>query len=185
MSPLLKIIIEGGPLVVFFAAYAWGDIYTATAAFMVAVTAALVVSWITARKLPSVPLFSAFIVLVFGGLTLWFSDDTFIKMKPTIINAAFAVALFAGLAFNKPLLRSLFDSVFQIDAEGWRILTLRWALYFTGMAMLNEIVWRSFSTDTWVSIKVFGYLPITLVFSLLQMPLIQRHSLAEEPKAAD
>jgi intracellular septation protein len=185
MNPLIKIAVEAGPLVIFFAAYAWGDIYVATAAFMVAVTAALVFSWMSARKVPTVPLFSAFVVLVFGGLTLWFGDATFIKLKPTIINAAFAVALFAGVALDKPLLKPLFGSVFQIDAAGWRKLTLRWAFFFAAMAILNEIVWRHFSTDTWVAVKVFGYLPITLAFSILQMPLISRHSLAEEPEAAE
>ncbi len=185
MNPMLKIAVEAGPLVVFFVAFAWGDIFVATAAFMVAVIAALAVSWITARRIPNVPLFSALIVLVFGGLTLWLNDETFIKLKPTIINAAFAIALFAGLLFDRPLLKPLFDSVFQIDAAGWKILTRRWAFFFAAMAVLNEIVWRSFSTETWVSIKVFGYLPITLVFSVLQMPLIQRHGPSEESEAAE
>ncbi|MCP4329553.1 MAG: septation protein A [Alphaproteobacteria bacterium] len=185
MNPVLKIAVEAGPLVVFFAAYAWGDIFVATAAFMIAVIVALSVSWLVHRRIPMVPLFTAIIVMVFGGLTLWFNDETFVKMKPTIINAAFALALLAGLIFDRPLLKPLFDSVFQVDDKGWRLLTWRWALFFAAMAVLNEIVWRSFSTDVWVSVKVFGYLPLTLIFSVMQMPLIQRHGIAEEPEAAD
>jgi len=185
MKPLLKIIVEAGPLVVFFAAFAWAGIFVATAAFMVAIIAALAFSWLTQRRLPMVPLFSAAIVLVFGGLTLWFNDETFIKLKPTILNGMFAAVLFAGLAFKRSLLRPLFESVFQIDEAGWRILTLRWAFFFAVMAVLNEVVWRNTSTDVWVSAKVFGYLPLTVVFSLAQMPMINRHAIAEAPEAAE
>jgi intracellular septation protein len=185
MNPLLKIIVEAGPLVVFFSTFAWAGIFVATAAFMVAIVAALAFSWLTQRRLPMVPLFSAAIVLVFGGLTLWFNDETFIKLKPTILNGMFAAVLFAGLAFKRSLLKPLFESVFQIDEPGWRVLTLRWAFFFAVMAVLNEVVWRNTTTDIWVSAKVFGYLPLTLVFSLAQMPLINRHTIAEAPEAAE
>jgi len=179
MNPLLKIVVEAGPLIVFFVAYGWAGIFVATAAFMVAIVAALAFSWLTERRLPMVPLFSAGIVLVFGGLTLWLNDETFIKLKPTILNGMFAVVLFSGLAFGRALLKPLFESVFQVDETGWRILTLRWAFFFAVMAVLNEIVWRNYSTDVWVSVKVFGYLPLTVLFSLAQMPLIQRRAVTE------
>ena len=180
MNPLLKLLVEAGPLVVFFVANARFDIFVGTAAFMVAIVFALAVSWRFERKLPTVPLFSAVIVLIFGGLTLWLADETFIKLKPTIINAAFAAALFGGLAFGKYLLKPLFGAAFQVDDEGWRLLTWRWALFFVGMAALNEIVWRTVSTDTWVSVKLFVYLPLTFVFAIAQTPLIMRRALPEE-----
>jgi len=185
MNPLLKVTVEAGPLIVFFAAYAWAGIFVATAVFMIAIVVALAFSWLRERRLPTVPLFSAAIVLVFGGLTLWLNDETFIKLKPTILNGMFAAVLFAGLVSGRALLKPLFESVFQVDEVGWRMLTLRWAFFFAAMAVLNEVVWRNFSTDVWVSVKVFGYLPLTVVFSLLQMPLIQRRAVSEAPEAVE
>jgi intracellular septation protein len=123
-------------------------------------------------------------VVVFGGLTLWLQNETFIKLKPTIIYVLFAVVLLGGLAFGKSLLGYVFDAVFKLTDEGWRKLTLRWGLFFVVLAVLNEIVWRSVSTDTWVTFKVFGFLPLTFLFALAQMPLINRSTIAEE-KAED
>ncbi len=159
-------------------------IFLATALFMAATVIALVISWSMTRTLPIMPLVSGIVVLVFGALTLWLHNDTFIKMKPTIVNTLFGAILLGGLFFGKSLLGYVFDSAFRLDAEGWRKLTLRWGLFFIFLAIVNEIVWRNFSTDAWVSFKVWGIMPITIVFTLLQMPLIQKHSLAEDSNTA-
>ena len=131
-------------------------IFAATATFMVAVIAALIVSYVITRHLPIMPVVTAFIVLVFGGLTLILHDATFIKVKPTIIYALFGAVLLGGLCFNKSLLGVVFDSLFQLTDEGWRKLTWRWMFFFFALAVLNEIVWRNTSTDVWVGFKVFG-----------------------------
>ena len=176
MHPLLKFALEMGPLVVFFIANGRGGIYVATGAFMVATFAALAVMWIIARKIAVMPLVSAGVVLVFGTLTLVLQDDHFIKMKPTLVNALFGVALLGGLWLRKPLLPYVLGDVFVLTDQGWRELTIRWGVFFLVMAVLNEIVWRSVSTDTWVAFKTFGYLPITLVFAMAQVPLTTRHA---------
>ena len=195
INPLLKLALELGPLMVFFFANARGEwlagkfpalaafggpIFIATALFMIATAIALAASWLLTHTLPIMPLVSGVVVFVFGGLTLYLQDDVFIKMKPTIINTLFGVALLGGLWFGKSLLGYVFDSAFSLDAEGWRKLTLRWGLFFLFLAVVNEVVWRSFSTDAWVAFKVWGIMPITLVFTLSQMPLIMRHSLDEK-----
>ena len=148
---------------------------------MAATLIALLVSWIMVRSLPIMPIVSGAVVLVFGSLTLWLQDEVFIKMKPTIVNGLFAAVLLGGLAFGKSLLGYVFDQAFKLDDEGWRKLTLRWGLFFVFLAILNEVVWRMFSTDFWVAFKVWGTMPITILFTLSQMPLIMRHSV-EEPK---
>jgi intracellular septation protein len=195
INPLLKLALELGPLMVFFFANARGEwlagkfpalgafggpIFIATGLFMIATAIALAVSWSLTRTLPIMPLVSGVVVFVFGGLTLYLQDDVFIKMKPTIINTLFGAVLLGGLWFGKSLLGYVFDSAFSLDAEGWRKLTLRWGLFFIFLAVVNEIVWRSFSTDAWVAFKVWGIMPITLVFTFSQMPLIMRHSLDEK-----
>ncbi|HEY6630008.1 MAG TPA: septation protein A [Rhizobiaceae bacterium] len=195
INPLLKLTLELGPLLVFFFANARGEwlaerfpalaafggpIFIATGLFMIATAVALAVSWSLTRSLPIMPLVSGVVVLVFGGLTLYLQDDVFIKMKPTIINTLFGAVLLGGLFFGKSLLGYVFESAFRLDAEGWRKLTLRWGLFFLFLAVVNEIVWRSFSTDAWVAFKVWGIMPITLVFTFSQMPLIMRHSLDEK-----
>jgi len=174
-APLLKLLIEIGPLAIFFFANSRWGIFTATAIFMVAIMFSLALSYALERKLPVMPLVTAVVVLVFGGLTLALNDELFIKLKPTIVNALFAAALFGGLAFGRSLLQPVFGTVFELTAEGWRKLTWRWALFFVLLAVLNEVVWRSFDTDTWVSFKVFGIVPLTVIFSLAQMPLLARH----------
>jgi intracellular septation protein len=179
LNPMLKLALDLGPLVLFFLANARYGIFTATAAFMVAVLAALLVSYAMTRRLPIMPVVTAIIVVVFGGLTLILHDATFIKVKPTIIYGLFGAVLIGGLLFNKPLLGVVFDSLFHLSDEGWRKLTLRWAIFFFALAVLNEIVWRSVSTDAWVTFKAFGVLPLTLLFGALQVPLLKRY--AAEP----
>lgn len=191
INPYLKFALELGPLLIFFFANARGEwlaerfptladlggpIFIATGLFMAATAIALAVSWALTRTLPIMPLVSGVVVFVFGGLTLWLQDATFIKMKPTIVNTLFGAVLLGGLLFGRSLLGYVFDSAFKLDAEGWRKLTLRWGLFFFVLAGLNEVVWRSFSTDFWVTFKVFGIMPLTFLFALAQVRLIQRHA---------
>jgi intracellular septation protein len=176
LNPTLKLVLDVGPLVLFFAANAKLGIYVATGAFMVAVLAALAVAYVLTRRVEVMPVVTAIIVLIFGGLTLVLHDDLFIKVKPTIIYLLFGGTLVGGLIFGKPLLGMVFDSVFNLTEEGWRKLTWRWALFFFALAILNEIVWRNFSTDFWVSFKLFGVVPLTFVFGALQYPLLMKYS---------
>lgn len=198
INPLLKFALELGPLLVFFFANLRGEwlidtfpalgsigdpIFLATFLFMVATAIALAVSWALTRTLPMMPLVSGVVVLVFGALTLYLQDEIFIKMKPTIVNGLFAAVLLGGLMFGKALLGYVFEAAFKLDSEGWRKLTLRWGLFFVFLAILNEVVWRNFSTDFWVAFKVWGTMPVTIAFTLSQMPLIMRHSLPEPGKS--
>ena len=172
---LPKLAIELGPLLVFFAGNAVAGIYAGTAAFMVATVISLAVARLRYHKVPVMPLVSAAIVFVFGGLTLYLQDETFIKLKPTIVYSMFAVLLAAGLLLRKPLLELLFGQAFTLSEEGWRKLTFRWTVFFVAMAIVNEVVWRNFSTDAWVSFKAFGFLPLTVLFAIAQVPLMQRY----------
>jgi intracellular septation protein len=176
LNPTLKLVLDIGPLVLFFAANAKLGIYAATGVFMVAVLIALAVAYVLTRRIEVMPLVTAVIVLIFGGLTLVLHDDLFIKLKPTIIYLLFGGTLLGGLAFGKPLLGMVFDSVFNLTEEGWRKLTWRWAIFFFVLAILNEIVWRNFSTDFWVSFKLFGVVPLTFIFGALQYPLLTKYS---------
>jgi len=182
LNPFLKLVLDLGPLLLFFFANAKLGIFWATGVFMAAVLVSLVVSYVLIRRLPVMAVVSAIIVTVFGGLTIALENDTFIKVKPTIIYLLFAGILFGGLIFKKPLLEIAFDQVFHLTEEGWRKLTIRWAVFFLALAVLNEIVWRNFSTDTWVSFKVFGALPLTFVFAMLQMPLLNKYAPPEANK---
>jgi intracellular septation protein len=175
LHPFLKLALDIGPLVLFFAANSRYGIFVATAAFMVAVLVALAACWMMTRHLAMMPLVTAVIVLVFGGLTLVLHDDLFIKLKPTIIYVLFGGTLAVGLAFGKTFMGVLFDSVFELTEEGWRKLTVRWVLFFFALAILNEVVWRNFSTDIWVSFKLFGVVPLTLLFGALQYPLLMKY----------
>ncbi len=198
ISPLLKMVLELGPLVVFFFANSRGEwlgqhfpaltelggpIFIATGLFMAATAIALTVSWILTRTLPMMPLISGVVVFIFGALTLYLQNDTFIKMKPTIVNSLFGAILLGGLLFGKSLLGYVFHSAFKLDDAGWRKLTIRWGVFFVFLAVLNEVVWRNFSTDFWVAFKVWGTMPITVLFTLSQMPLIMKHSLDQEADA--
>lgn len=179
INPLLKLALELGPLVVFFFANSRFGLFAATGAFMVAITLALAASYALTRRLAIMPLVTAVFVLVFGGLTLWLQDETFIKMKPTIVNALFGAILVGGLAFGRSLLAYVFDAAFHLDDEGWRKLTLRWALFFFVLAVVNEVVWRTQTTDFWVAFKVWGIMPLTFAFTLSQIPLLRRHAIGE------
>ncbi len=194
-NPLLKMALELGPLLIFFFGNLRGEwlaktfpeltaiggpLLIATALFMVATVISLIISKIVFKHLPVMPFVSGIVVLVFGGLSIWLQDETFIKMKPTIVNTLFGVVLLGGLAFGTSLLGYVFNAAFQLDAEGWKKLTLRWGIFFLFLAVLNEVVWRNFSDDVWVSFKVWGTMPITILFTLAQMPLIMKHSLEDK-----
>jgi len=174
--PLFKLATELGPLLIFFFANAKFNLFVATGAFMVAIVVALVASWMVTRHIPVMALVTGIIVLVFGTLTLVLHDETFIKVKPTIIYGLFAAVLGGGLLFGRSFIAIMFDQMFNLTPEGWRKLTLRWTLFFVAMALLNEVIWRTQTTDFWVAFKAFGVIPITMVFAMLQMPLIKRYS---------
>jgi intracellular septation protein len=180
LNPLLKLLLDFGPLLLFFFANSYRGIFFATAAFMVAILIALAIQYVMLKRLPVLPIVTAGIVLVFGALTLWLHNDTFIKVKPTIIYTMFGVILFAGLATGRPLLEAVLEGAFHLTEEGWKILTWRWALFFFALAVLNEIVWRTVSTDSWVAFKTFGFLPLTVIFALAQTPVFLRHQVKEK-----
>lgn len=175
MPPLVKVALDLGPLLIFFGVNAKAGIMLATAAFMVAVILSLGTSYVLERRIAIMPLITGAIVLVFGGLTLYLDNDVFIKLKPTIVNSIFVVLLLTGLALNKMFIKLLFEEVVSLPDHAWRVLTIRWAAFFFALAVLNEIVWRNFSTDFWVGFKVWGIFPLTLFFSVLQVPYIMRH----------
>ena len=206
LNPLLKLVLEIGPLLLFFISFRQGrtmldlpavngllapltgeaalagdsgPLFLATAVFMVAILVSLAVSWRLTGRLPRMALMTAAVVALFGGLTLWLQDETFIKMKPTIVNALFALVLGAGLARGRLWLRDLMEGAMPLDEAGWRIFTRRWVGFFVAMAVLNEIVWRTQTTDTWVAVKTFGYLPLTFLFLAFQWPLLRRHAVEE------
>jgi len=204
LNPLIKLALDLGPLLLFFfanskpalfepwlkpiipEAVATGEragIFVATAVFMVAIIAALIVSYVLIRRLPMMALVSALVVLVFGAATLIFQNETFIKLKPTIIYLLFAAVLFGGVLLRKPLLAMVFDQMFNLTEDGWRVLTLRWAMFFVALAILNEIVWRTQSTDIWVAFKVFGALPLTLIFAVFQYPLLIKYDAGPKDQA--
>jgi intracellular septation protein len=181
--PLFKLATELGPLLIFFAANAKFDLFVATGAFMVAIVISLIVSYVVTRHVPIMAIVSGVIVLVFGTLTLVLHDETFIKIKPTIIYSLFGLILAGGLVFNRSLIAVMFDQMFNLTSRGWRLLTIRWAVFFFAMAVLNEIIWRTQSTDFWVAFKAFGVTPITAIFAMIQFPLINRY--AQPPATAD
>lgn len=180
LSPLLRILIEAGPLAAFFIANARAGIFWGTAIFMAATLAALAASLILTRKIAVVPLIGAGFVAIFGLLTLWLHDDVFIKVKVTLVNALFGAILIGGLLTGRIFLTYVLGETLKLDQAGWRKLTLRWGLFFFAIAIANELIWRSLSTDMWVRFKVFGILPLTIVFALAQAPLIGRHMIEDE-----
>ena len=178
---LIKMSLELGPLVVFFIANARAEIFTATAWFMGAMVVSLILTWLILKKVAVMPLVTGAVDLVFGGLTLWLQDDSFIKMKPTFTNSLFAVTLLGGLIFGQSLLKYVFGDVYKLKPEGWRKLTLNWGLFFVALAIINEILWRNFSTDVWVAFKVWGVMPLTVIFSISQLSLLNKYAPADEP----
>jgi intracellular septation protein len=174
-SHLVRLALDLGPLVIFFAAFQYFGIFVATACFMVAVLVALGAGYVRERRLSPMPLFTAVLVLVFGGLTLYLRNDVFIKMKPTVLYALFASLLLGGLAFNQLLIKHVFAQAFDLSDAGWRTLSLRWGGFFLALAALNEAVWRNFSTSTWVYFKVWAVIPLIFLFALAQTPLILKH----------
>src|SRR6185437_6745417 len=191
---ILKLVLELGPLVIFYIANAKADIFAATEWFMGAMVVSLLLSWLLLRKVAVMPLVTAIVVVVFGSLTLILHDDTFIKMKPTVVNALFAVTLLGGLAFGQSLLRYVFGDVYKLKPEGWTVLTLRWGLFFLFLAVLNEVVWRgaealmadkTAATNLWVAFKVWGTTPIMVIFTLFQLPILTKYAPDAEHPAAE
>jgi intracellular septation protein len=180
LNPIIKFILELGPLALFFAVYSRLGIFAATGILMATVLVTLGVSYAMLRRIPIMPLVTAVIVVIFGSLTLILHDETLIKIKPTALYILFGAALFVGLWLKKPLLKILFDGALHVTEEGWRKLTWRWAFFFLALAVLNEIVWRTQSTDLWVKFKTFGFLPLTLLFALAQAPLIMKYETKDE-----
>jgi intracellular septation protein len=178
-----KMLLEMGPLGVFFLFNSYKGIFWGTGSFMAATVISLIASRLLFGRLPIMPMVSGVFVLVFGGLTLVLHDELFIKMKPTIVNSIFAALLFGGLTFNQSLLKYLFGEVFQLAERGWRVLTFRWACFFLLLAVLNELIWRSYSTDVWVSFKVFGIMPLSMVFAVAQIGVLKRYELASQHKS--
>ncbi|MEQ8824170.1 MAG: septation protein A [Filomicrobium sp.] len=172
---LVKLAVELGPLVVFFIANSQGGIFTGTAWFMGATVVSLTASRYLLGRIPVMPLISGAAILFFGGLTLWLQDALFIKIKPTIVNMMFASILLGGLAFGQSLLKYVLDETISLTDEGWRILTLRWGLFFIFLAGLNEVIWRNFSEEFWISFKIWGIMPITMIFAMAQVGLLQKY----------
>jgi intracellular septation protein len=171
----LRAVVDYGPLAAFFIVYWLGDLIAATVAIMAATAVVLVVALVVERRVPRMPLVTAAVVGVFGGLTLWLNDETFIKMKPTIVQLIFAAVLFGGLAFRRPLLKPLLGTAWPLDDDGWHKLTLRFACFFLVMAAVNEAVWRTQTTDVWVTFKVFGIMALTFLFVISQVYFMRAH----------
>ena len=179
-SHLVRLALDLGPLLVFFAAYEYFGIFKATACFMVAVLAALAFGYVRERRLSPMPLFTAVLVVVFGGLTLYLRNDIFINMKPTVLYTLFGALLLGGLAFNQLLIKHVFAQAFDLSDTGWRTLTWRWGTFFLALAVLNEFVWRHYSTSTWVYFKVWAVIPLIFLFALAQTPLILKHEVGAD-----
>ena len=179
MKSISKLLIDIGPLAVFFIFYLRSDLKSAIIPFMIATIIAVLFSYIMEKKIPVMPTVGAFIILIFGGLTIYFDNEVFFKMKPTIINLLFALILYGGVIVKKPLLKFLLGAAIKLEDEGWKILTQRWISFFIALAILNEIVWRTQSTDIWVNFKVFGILPITFIFTMTQFPLIKKYQIED------
>ncbi|MFD1611266.1 septation protein A [Sphingomonas tabacisoli] len=190
LSPGLRMAIDFGPLATFFIvnALAHGPklvkVVMATTAFMIATVIAMILSRVKAGRISPMLWISGALVLFFGSLTIWFRDDTFIKVKPTIVYAMFAVILAYGLATGKPLLKMLLETAYPgLNETGWRKLTINWVGFFTFMALLNEAVWRTQTWDFWVGFKLWGAVPLTLLFAVANIPMLMKHGLQDGKEA--
>jgi intracellular septation protein len=170
-----RLLLDMGPLILFFVTYKFAGIFWATGVLMLGVSAALLVGWINEKRFRVMPVITLVLVLFFGGLTLYFQNSTFIKMKPTAIYLLFALALGGGAVFGQYYLKVVFDGAFHMPDAVWRTLSWRWAGFFIALAGLNEAIWRNFSESVWVNFKVFGLLPLTLVFAFANMPLMMKY----------
>jgi len=180
LPPGLKFALEMGPLVIFFGSYFTAGIYWATGIFMVVSTLAAGTYWVKVQRIPANLMLTTAIIVVFGGLTFYFEDDRFIKLKPTIIYSLFAVTLLGGVAIKRPLLKLVLGNALPPMLEkGWIVMSTRWGVFFIAMALLNEFIWRTYSTDFWVSFKLIGFIPITMTFAILQMRSMSRYALPE------
>lgn len=176
MNPQIRrMALDLGPLLIFFATFKYLGIFAATGAFMAMVLIALAIGYWLEKKLSPMPVFTAVLVVVFGGLTLYLQNDVFIKMKVTVLYAFFSAVLLVGLRLNRLFIKYVFAQAFELDERGWRKLTVRWGLFFLSLAALNEAVWRCTSTATWVSFKVWGIIPLITLFALAQTPLVIKH----------
>ena len=192
LAPGLRMLIDFGPLAVFFIVNTLAPdpkimkVLMATTAFMIATAIAMIVSRVKAGSISPMLWISGALVLFFGSLTVWFRDETFIQMKPTIVYSMFAVVLGYGLATGRPLLKMLLETAYPgLTDEGWRKLTVNWTVFFVGMAILNEFVWRSTTWDFWVGFKFWGAIPLTLLFAVVNIPMLMRHGLSDaSPKDA-
>jgi intracellular septation protein len=185
MNPQIRrLLLDLGPLMVFFIGFKYLGIFGATSAFMAAVLIALAAGWLLEKRLSPMPLVTAVLVMVFGGLTLYLKNDIFIKMKPTVLYAFFGLTLIGGLSFNRLFIKYVFAQAFELDEAGWRQLTWRWGLFFLALAVINEMVWRNASTAAWVSFKVWGIIPLIFLFALSQTPFVMKHHIEPE-KSAD
>lgn len=181
----LRQLVDYGPLAAFFIVYWLYDLTAATVAIMAATAVALVLALVAERRVPMMPLVTAAVVGIFGGLTLWLQDETFIKMKPTIVQLIFAAVLFGGLLLKRPLLKPLLGSAWPLDDAGWHKLSFRFAVFFLAMAVVNEAVWRTQSTDFWVTFKVFGIMALTFVFVASQVYFMRAHMLGADTEEAN
>ena len=179
MKSIYKLLIDIGPLAVFFIFYTRSGLQASILPFMIATVIAVLFSYMLEKKIPIMPTAGAVIVLIFGGLTIYFDNEVFFKMKPTILNFLFAAILYGGTLINKSLLKYLLGAALKLEEVGWKLLTQRWIGFFIALAVLNEIVWITQSTDIWVSFKVFGILPITFIFTMTQFPLIKKYQIED------
>jgi intracellular septation protein len=182
VTPLMRLGLDLGPLLLFFLSFQWGGIFVGTGVFMLAVLIALAIGYSIERRFSPMPVFTAILVLIFGGLTLYLKNDTFIKMKVTVLYAFFGFTLLGGLAFRRLFVKYVFSTAFELSEEGWRKLTWRWGFFFLALAVVNEIIWRSLPTADWVKFKVFGIVPLIMLFALAQMPLVLKHELKEDSR---
>jgi intracellular septation protein len=183
VQQVLKLVLELGPVVAFFVSNGRYGIFTGTMVFMVATVIAVAVSFALTRKVPIMPLVSGVFVLIFGGLTLYLSDELFIKLRPTIVNVIFSAILLFGLKTNRLFAKLIFESAFHLTDRGWILLTRAWICFFLFLAAMNEIVWRNVSTEAWIKYKMFGVMPLTLLYGAALIPLMMKHMIPEPAKA--